>query len=74
MIFQRSNLHIEEDFIMMYKIIVETAVYVEADSKCAKCCIYCDEKSHCEYVCEIVAVEGKDENFIAANCINAYDE
>ena len=28
-----SNLHIEEDFIMMYKIIVETAVYVEADSR-----------------------------------------
>ena len=32
-IFQTSNLHIEEDFIMMYKIIVETAVYVEADSR-----------------------------------------
>ena len=56
----------------MIKCLMDTSV--PQDSKCAKCCIYCDEKSHCEYVCKMVAVEGKDENFIAANCINAYDE
>jgi len=49
-------------------------VTVPQDSKCAKCCIYCDEKSHCESVCEMGAVEGRDENFIACKCINAYEE
>ena len=57
---------------MMIKCLMDTSV--PQDSKCAKCCIYCDEKSHCEYVCEMIAVEGKDENFIACNCINAYEE
>ena len=30
-------------------------VTVPENSKCAKCCIYCDEKETCECVCPFVA-------------------
>lgn len=44
--------------------------YILADdeeSQCAKCCIYCNEKDKCEYMCDY-AKEGHTESEIMENC------
>lgn len=48
-------------------------VLVPEDSKCAKCCIYCDEKDSCEYRC-VGLEEWKTEAEIAKNCIECEDD
>lgn len=55
----------------MLRCLMDTSV--PQDSKCSKCCIYCDDKETCEYVCKMVE-EGKGENDIATECILAYEE
>lgn len=40
---------------------------VPEDSKCAKCCIYCDEKEQCEYCCPNL-IKWKTEEEIESNC------
>ena len=48
-------------------------VSVPEDSKCSKCCLYCDEKDSCEYRC-IGLEEWKTEEEIINNCIECEDE
>ena len=42
---------------------------VPKDSKCANCCVYCDEQD-CEYRCP----KAKDEESILSNCDFAEEE
>lgn len=42
---------------------------VPEESKCAKCCLYCDEKEICEYRCYGID-EWKIEEKIVENCTN----
>lgn len=43
-------------------------ISVPKDSKCAKCCFYCEEKSTCKCKC-LGIEEWKTEEEIAKNCI-----
>ena len=43
-------------------------VSVPEDSKCAKCCLHCDEKETCGYRCHGID-KWKTEEKIAQNCI-----
>ena len=43
-------------------------VGVDRDSRCAKCCIYCDDKDTCEYSCEGLVQWNRNESEIAKNC------
>ena len=47
-------------------------VAIDPESKCAKCCIYCEEE--CEYRCKLAAECKNEEDVIAADCVNAYEE
>lgn len=42
-------------------------ISIPEDSKCAKCCIYCEEKDACEYKCHAID-EWKTEKEIEDNC------
>lgn len=47
-------------------------VLIDETSKCAKCCIYCEEK--CEYRCEL-SKECKTENDVfEKDCADAFDD
>lgn len=41
---------------------------IPLESKCAKCCIHCDEKDTCDYKCCGIEEWGTEEE-IAKNCI-----
>jgi hypothetical protein len=43
-------------------------VGVDRDSRCVKCCIYCEDKDTCEYSCEGLVQWNRNENEIAKNC------
>ena len=43
-------------------------MYIQEDSKCAKCCICCEEKETCIYRCQGIDEWITEEN-IARNCI-----
>lgn len=43
-------------------------ISVPEDSKCAKCCLYCEERNVCEYKCCGID-EWKTEEEIYANCL-----
>lgn len=45
---------------------------VEKDSKCAKCCVYCDD-SECKLRCPN-AIKYQDEAEVVESCIMAYEE
>lgn len=47
-------------------------ISVPENSKCAKCCIYCNEKETCENRC-IGIDEWKTENNIVENCIECIE-
>ena len=42
-------------------------ISISENSKCAKCCIYCNEKETCEYRC-VGSDRWKTEDDIAENC------
>lgn len=42
-------------------------ISVPKNSKCAQCCLYCDEKNICEYCCPRIG-EWKTEDNISKNC------
>lgn len=44
---------------------------IPEDSKCAKCCLYCDEKELCEYKCNGIDL-WRTELEIGDNCSYAY--
>lgn len=46
-------------------------ISISENSKCAKCCIYCNEKETCEYRC-VGSDRWKTEDDIAENCKNNY--
>lgn len=46
-------------------------VSVPENSKCAKCCIYCDEKNKCNYVCDGIEEWETEEN-IVKNCTECF--
>ena len=46
---------------------------VSEDSKCANCCLYCDEKELCEYSCNGLN-EWSLELEIIKNCYFAYED
>lgn len=43
-------------------------VSIPLESKCAKCCIHCDEKDACDYKCCGIEEWGTEEG-IAKNCM-----
>ena len=43
-------------------------ISISEDSKCSKCCFYCDEKDSCEYKCAGLE-EWETEEEIENNCI-----
>lgn len=42
---------------------------VAEDSKCAKCCVHCEEQEMCEYRCHGI-YEWETEDNISKNCID----
>lgn len=47
---------------------------VPEDSKCAYCCIYCNEKNYCDYVCKIVRESNTELDVLERDCNFAYEE
>lgn len=47
-------------------------ISVPEDSKCTKCCIYCDEKEVCKYRCLGVDEWVTEEN-ISKNCVECME-
>ena len=47
-------------------------VSVPEDSKCANCCIQCEEKDTCEYKCYGIE-KWKTEEEIAKNCVECWE-
>ena len=45
---------------------------VPQESKCAKCCIYCEEE--CECRCELAVECETEKKVIEVDCCHAYDE
>ncbi len=45
---------------------------IDKDSKCAKCCIYCEEE--CEYRCELSKQCSCEADVINKDCVHAYEE
>ena len=45
---------------------------VEENSKCAWCCIYCNEKEYCDYLCNIVKESNTELDILEKDCIHAY--
>lgn len=55
----------------MLRCFMDTAI--DKNSRCGKCCIYCEDKATCEYTCEYIK-QGKTENEISGICVYAYEE
>lgn len=45
---------------------------IDPESKCAKCCIYCEEK--CEFRCELSKECKTEDDVFNKDCVNAYGE
>lgn len=47
---------------------------VPQDSKCAYCCLYCDEKEDCNYYCSLAKGCKTEEEVIKKDCVHAFME
>ena len=45
---------------------------INQESKCAKCCIYCEDK--CDYRCELSKECKTEDDVFNKDCVHAYEE
>lgn len=72
--YKTSKIHekiiLNREVVKMLRCLID--ISVPENSKCAKCCIYCNEKETCENRC-IGIDEWKTESNISENCIECIE-